>query len=89
MYRVRILKTAVRDLARLDKSVARRIVERVNWLAANIENVRLEGLRGELAGLYKFRVGSYRVIYELIHEEQLLIIHAIGHRKEIYKNTQI
>lgn len=85
MYRIHILETAVRDLARLDKSVARRVVERVNWLAANIENVRLEGLRGELAGLYKFRVGSYRVIYELIYEEQLLIIHAVGHRKEIYK----
>ena len=51
MYRVRILKTAVRDLARLDKSVARRIVERVNWLAANIENVRVEGLRPGTLGV--------------------------------------
>lgn len=56
-YRVRILEAASRDLERLDKPTGRRIVQRIHWLAAN-----LEALAGDLAGFYKLRVGDYRVI---------------------------
>jgi len=85
MYRIRILKSATRELAQLDKAVGRRVVERINWLAANLDKVRLEPLKGELAGLYKLRVGDYRVIYEILHEERTIVIHAIGHRRDIYR----
>lgn len=84
-YQVRILDDAIRDLSRLDKPVARRIVERVRWLAENIESARLETLTGELAGFYKLRVGDYRVIYLILHDEQTLVVNAIGHRREIYR----
>ena len=85
MYRVHLLDAASKDLARLDKPVARRIVERVHWLAENLEDTTLEALTGELDGLFKLRIGDYRVVYELIHDEQLIMIHAIGHRREIYR----
>lgn len=61
------------------------MVERISWLAANLDVIRLEALRGDLAGLYKLRLGDYRVIYEILHDEQTLVIHAIGHRREIYR----
>lgn len=85
MYRVHILEAASQDLARLDKPIGRRIVQRINWLAANLNVVRLEALSGELAGLYKLRVGDYRVIYEVLWHEETIVIHAIGHRREIYQ----
>ena len=85
MYRIRILAAAARDLARLDKRIARRIVRRMQWLAANLEAVRLETLSGDLAGLYKLRVGDYRVLYEILREERTILIHAIGHRRDIYR----
>ena len=85
MYHVRILDSAIRESARLDKPVGRRIVERINWLALHIDEIRLEPFKGELAGLYKLRVGDYRVIYEILHEERTIVIHAIGHRREIYR----
>lgn len=85
MYRVRILEAASRELARLDKPTGRRVVERVNWLTANLDAIRLEPLSQELSGLYKLRVGNYRVVYEVLWEEQAIVIHAIGHRKEIYR----
>jgi mRNA interferase RelE/StbE len=72
-------------LARLDKGVGRRIVERVNWLAANLDDIRPEALSGDLVGFYKFRVGDYRVIYEIVRKEKAIVIHAIGHRREIYR----
>ena len=65
-YHIRILQGASRDLERLDKSIARRIVQRIYWLAANVETIRLERLAGDLAGFYKLRVGDYRVIYEVL-----------------------
>ncbi|MBM4121864.1 MAG: type II toxin-antitoxin system RelE/ParE family toxin [Nitrospira sp.] len=88
MYRVRLLDAASKDLARLDKSVARRIIQRIERLADNLEELQLEALTGELEGLFKLRVGDYRVVYELIHDEKLVMIHAIGHRREIYRKQK-
>lgn len=84
-YQIRILKNAADDLGRLDKVVASRILRRVKWLAANLDAVRLETLSGDLGGLYKLRVGDYRVVYQVLADEQTLVIHAIGHRREIYR----
>jgi len=85
MYRVRILAAATRDLARLDNSVGRRIVARINWLAANLELIRPEALTGDLMGFYKFRVGDYRILYEILNDEQLIVVHEIGHRQDVYR----
>ncbi len=85
MYRIRILEAAARELARLDKPVGHRTVKRINWLATNLDNIRPEALAGDLAGFYKLRVGDYRVVYGILHDEQTIVIHAIGHRREIYR----
>ena len=85
MYNIRILKEAARDLERLEKPLARRIGERINWLATNFEDINPEPYKGGLAGLYKFRVGDYRVIYEILHDENAIVIYQVGHRSEIYR----
>jgi mRNA interferase RelE/StbE len=72
-------------LERLDKSAGRRIVQRINWLTANLDAIRLETLTSDLAGLYKLRVGDYRIIYEVLWDEETIVIHAVGHRREIYR----
>ena len=85
MYRLRIIQAATRDLERLDKPLARRIAERINWLAANLDDIRPEPITGDLAGFYKFRVGDYRIMYEILHAENVIVIHQIGHRRDIYR----
>jgi mRNA interferase RelE/StbE len=50
-----------------------------------METARLETLTGELAGFHKLRVGDYRVIYLILHDEQTLVVNAVGHRREIYR----
>jgi len=85
MYEIRILDGAVHDLQRLDKVIARRIVKRIDWLARNFDSINRERLTGELSDFYKFRIGDYRVLYQYLETEQLLIIHQIGHRREIYR----
>ena len=84
-YRVRILEPAASELGRLDKTVARRVLERIGWLADNIEKTRSQTLKGDLTGLYKLRVGDYRVFYAVIKEERIIVIHLVGHRKDVYR----
>jgi len=85
MHQLRILDAATRELAALDRQVAVRIVKRIQWLAENLDSIRPQALSGDLASLYKLRVGDYRVIYEILPSEEAVIVHAIGHRREIYK----
>lgn len=84
MANVRISDRAARDLAGLDRAVAQRIIARIRWLAENLSQIRPESLTGELAGLFKLRVGDYRVIYQILDEGTILIL-AVGHRREIYR----
>lgn len=46
------------------------------------EGRRGESLSGEFAGLFRLRVGDYRVIYALTDEGYLVL--RIGHRREVY-----
>ncbi len=88
MYTTRILKTATHELERLDKSVGRRIVQRIQWLAENVEKIKPEALKGDLAGMYKLREGDYRIIYQVLRKEKAIIIHSIGNRKEVYRKKR-
>lgn len=84
-FKIRILDEATQELAKLDQITSRRIVQRIKWLADNLEVTRLEMLTGDLAGFYILRVGDYRVVYEVLWDEQSILIHAIAHRSKIYR----
>ena len=86
MYKILFLEEAERGLRRLDKVLARRVIRKLNWLAENAEAVEPKGLRKNLAGFAKLREGDYRVIYQLLRDEEMIIVRFIGHRREIYKN---
>jgi mRNA interferase RelE/StbE len=84
----RILKNASRQLKKLDPPVAKRIVERIEWMAQHFDKIKPEALKGDLAGLFKYREGDFRIIYEPLHTEKVIVIHEIGHRGEIYKKAK-
>ena len=85
MYTIRLLKSASRELEKLDLDLASRIISRLEWLSTNLESTKLFPLKGDLRGLYKLREGSHRIIFEILRSENTIIVHAIGHRREIYK----
>ena len=75
-------KSVEKDLARLDRSVARRILDRIDAdLGTKADSY--PALKGEFAGLRKFRVGDYRVIF-VIMDDQVQILR-IGDRKDVYR----
>ena len=73
---------ALADLDRIDAAIARRIVEKVTWFEGNFHSVVLEKLGWSLRGLYKLRVGDYRIIYTL--RAEIITIEAVRHRREVY-----
>jgi len=74
---------AVRDLQELDTQVARRILKKLDWISSNFARVIPKPLSGEFKGIYKLRMGDWRVIYTI--EGDGMIMQSIGHRSEIYK----
>jgi mRNA interferase RelE/StbE len=85
MYHARLADEAERDLAQLDKPIAQRIRKRIQWFADNFERVAPEPLSGSLSDLYKLRIGDYRVLYDILSQDQVLLIHRIRHRREVYR----
>ena len=73
-YELRLLEEATRDLERLDRTVGRRIANRLEWLRNNFENITPEALTGSLTGFYKFRIGDYRAIYEILRAEGTIVV---------------
>jgi mRNA interferase RelE/StbE len=85
MYQLRILDSAARELSALDRQVASRVAKRVRWLAENLDAIKPQPLSGELAEFHKLRIGDYRVVYQILSREKMIVVHAIGHRREIYR----
>lgn len=83
MPKVEWPKEAVEDLQKLDKSIAKRILNKISWFSQHFDNITPEPLSGELVGTFKLRIGDWRVIYTI--EIDVIVIQAIGHRKEVYK----
>ncbi|MBM3334691.1 type II toxin-antitoxin system RelE/ParE family toxin [Candidatus Sumerlaeota bacterium] len=73
------------DLARLDKPIAQRVLKRLRWLAENFETITPETLTGQWQGVFKLRVGNYRVLYACDRAEQKITVHFVRHRREVYK----
>ena len=84
MYQVTFVPRVERDLKQLDRFIRLRILRKIEWLAENLESLSPKALAGQWRGMYKLRVGDYRVIYTLDPTDELLIVHAVGHRSEIY-----
>ena len=84
-YRIEWEPDASDALDRLDASVVQRILLRITWLAANLDNVKPQALSASLRGYFKLRVGDYRVLYTMNREDRVLVIEYVGHRRDIYK----
>ncbi len=84
-FQVEFTAGAETDLARLDKPVAQRVLRKLRWLAENFEAITPETLTGQWQGVFKLRMGDYRVLYTCDREKQKIVVHFVRHRREVYK----
>ena len=83
-YNIVYKKSVQRDLKKVPKMEADRILNQIEQeLSQNADAYPV--LKGQFAGLRKYRVGDYRVIYAIIGDDCLVL--RIGHRKEVYKRA--
>lgn len=87
MWRVVISPAAQRSLRKLDMSAQREILLYLHERIAPADNPRSFGkaLAGKLKGLWRYRVGDYRIICQIKDDTVTVLVLDIGHRKEIYR----
>ena len=81
-YRIVWSIQANKQLERLDRSVAKRIHERVGQLYQNPERYVEKLVRYPY---YRLRVGDYRVILDIQNEMVRILILKVGHRSNVYE----
>jgi mRNA interferase RelE/StbE len=86
MYKTKISDNAEKQLSKLDKPVAKRIRK---WLEEKIDgssNPRIYGkpLTGTFKGLWRYRVGDYRILADVQDDIVTVLIVEINHRREVY-----
>lgn len=87
-YRVEYLPQVVKTLEKMNKYTKKILVE---WIEKNLvgcENPRVHGkpLSANRAGQWRYRVGDYRIIVKIEDDKLVILVIAIGHRKEVYDN---
>lgn len=77
-----------KDLAKLDKQIARRITQFLRERVAVLDDPRSigEALKGSKLGeLWKYRVGDYRIISSIEDRAVRIVVVKIGNRREVYR----
>ncbi|MDR2149070.1 MAG: type II toxin-antitoxin system RelE/ParE family toxin [Tannerella sp.] len=72
---------------KLDKQSQENIANYIRKKLVNIENPRSIGkpLKGNLQGLWRYRIGDYRLICQIQDQKLIILAVEIAHRKEVYK----
>ncbi|MFH1047544.1 MAG: type II toxin-antitoxin system RelE/ParE family toxin [Patescibacteria group bacterium] len=73
---------AVKDLQSLEITIARRIVKKINTYRDTGNPLKFaKQLKGDLGGAYRFRVGDYRVVFDIDQRDRMVILFVlrIGH----------
>ena len=86
-WTIEYTETARDQLRRLDKPIARRIVDYMSGRVASLDDPRSRGraLVGRLGGLWRYRVADYRVICELRDDALRVLVVRIAHRSRAYR----
>lgn len=81
-YRLLYTPAAQKDIRKLDKVAKKRLKNKLELLATDPNYYSKKLIHSDL-GTYRYRVGDYRIIFDL-HGKDIVILR-VGHRREIYK----
>ncbi len=79
---------ARKELRKLDSPIQKEILSYLRVRITGSKNPRLFGqsLSGNKAGLWRYRVGDYRLICRLEDHNLVVLVLGVGHRKEVYES---
>jgi len=82
-FSIKIKVSAAKSLSRIPKAERSRLIQAIDRLRQ--EPLAGGTLKGEFSGLRRLRVGDYRIVYEVLHEQVTVLVVRIGHRREVYR----
>ena len=86
-YRIRTTKRFLRHLKRLGREERERVLDAVREVS---ERPYLgSSLIFDERRLYKFRVGDYRLVYEVDEDEKAVLFLVVGHRRRVYQELKL
>ncbi len=87
VWRVEFHRAAVRDLRKLDADGQRRVLRYLRERIAGSEDPRRFGhaLTGDRKGLWRYRVGDYRIVAAIEDDRFVVLVVTVGHRREVYR----
>lgn len=85
-YRVEFTSAAARQVRKLDPVVRRRLLVGVGKLAHDPRPANSKPLVGA-SGVWRIRIGEYRVIYTILDRELIVTVVRAGHRRDIYDSN--
>ncbi len=84
MYRIELRRRAQRALDRLPKTHFQAVVEAIKELA---QTPKLRGVeKVKSTGLWRIRLGDYRIVYGVDDNRRIVTIVRLGHRREVYRS---
>jgi mRNA interferase RelE/StbE len=86
MYQIIFEKKAKKHFYNLDRTIQQRIAKAIHEKLIVNPQQYLIPLTGDKAGLYKFRVGNYRLLCNKKDKQLRILVVKVKHRKEIYKH---
>jgi mRNA interferase RelE/StbE len=86
-WRIEITRTATKQITKLDVEGQKAILKFLHERLAPAENPRQWGiaLQGDKRGLWRYRVGDYRLICDIQDEKVTVLVLELGHRKDVYR----
>ena len=86
-WRVEITRTAEKQILKLDRAAQIAIQSFLRERLIKKDNPRQWGkpLRGEKRGLWRYRVGNFRLICDIQDEKITVLVLEVGHRKDVYR----
>jgi len=86
-WRVEISRTAERQITKLDRQVQTQLLRYLREKIREAPEPRQFGkaLRGEKKGLWRYRVGNYRIICDIRDADNTVVVLALGHRRHVYR----
>ena len=87
-WQINFEDSAFKELTKLDKPAQKKILRYLRDRVAVSDDPRYFGqpLRANLSGLWKYRVGNYRIICSINDNELTVLVLRVGHRRQIYGN---
>ena len=86
-YKLVYSKDFQKIFKKLDPTVQRLVASYIKHNLENADDPRIHGkaLIGDKKGLWRYRIGNYRLIVEIQDDKLIILILTFGHRKDIYK----